>query len=582
MAEGNQVKQNIEKVWFLGEFKLACSGPASFVQFQQMTRPIAAPAGSHRPFYRQWAWWCTLVVLVLIACIRLRLLEFPLERDEGEYAYTGQLMLQGVPPYHLVYNMKFPGTYAAYAVIMALFGQTPAGIHLGVLCVTTLTALMLYGIGRRWVNEPAGIVAATTYAALAASPQLLGLAGHATHFCALFVTAGLCFLWPVGRNLNWKNAVAGGFLFGLAVLMKQHAAVFCLWGLGVLVVNGWRQYETSAAKRLLPCAAFCFGVALPLLLTGLILWHAGVFGPFWFWTISYAGAYVSEVPWSLAPRLFFHGVSQIIPNTILLWLVAAAGLGLVWWPGRFRTVRLPLSSLVVISFLAVCPGFYFRMHYFLLMLPAVALCAAWAVNAVDQLWLQSSSSAKTISWPVRAYGLVLAVTIFANRETWFQATPAQAAAKIYGGNPFTESEMVSAFIRTNSPPGARVAVLGSEPQIYFLSHRHAATGYIYMYPLMEPQLFADRMQQEMIREIEAADPEYVVTVLVAGSWLPRPESDTRLLDWWSQAYVTNFTLAGVVVMDPPRESRYFLGPNITNYQGLPDCGLAIFQRKALK
>jgi hypothetical protein len=174
---------------------------------------------------------------------------------------------------------------------------------------------------------------------------------------------------------------------------------------------------------------------------------------------------------------------------------------------------------------------------------------------------------------------VLAVTVFANREIWFQATPAQAAAKIYPGNPFIESAVASAFIRTNSPPGARVAVLGSEPQIYFLSHLHSATGYIYMYPLMEPQPFADRMQQQMIREIESNDPEYVVTVYVTGSWLPRPDSDTRLLDWWSQSYMTNFTPAGVVAMNPSGESQYFLGPNIANYQRLPESGLAIFRRK---
>ena len=52
-------------------------------------------------------------VLGLMAVVRLRLLNFSLERDEGEYAYAGQLMLQGIPPYELAYNMKFPGTYAA-------------------------------------------------------------------------------------------------------------------------------------------------------------------------------------------------------------------------------------------------------------------------------------------------------------------------------------------------------------------------------------------------------------------------------------------------------------------------------------
>ena len=46
-----------------------------------------------------------------------------------------------------------------------------------------------------------------------------------------------------------------------------------------------------------------------------------------------------------------------------------------------------------------------------------------------------------------------------------------------------------------------MAVLGSEPEIYFLARRHSATGYIYTYGLMEAQPFARRMQDEMIREI---------------------------------------------------------------------------------
>jgi hypothetical protein len=63
--------------------------------------------------------WCALVVIVsaLVIAIRIRLLGIPLERDEGEHAYAGQLMLQGIPASKFAYNMKFPGTYAAYAVI---------------------------------------------------------------------------------------------------------------------------------------------------------------------------------------------------------------------------------------------------------------------------------------------------------------------------------------------------------------------------------------------------------------------------------------------------------------------------------
>jgi hypothetical protein len=55
------------------------------------------------------AWiFLAVIVLGLVIVIRIRLLGIPLERDEGEYAYAGQLMLQGIPPYEFAYNMKLP------------------------------------------------------------------------------------------------------------------------------------------------------------------------------------------------------------------------------------------------------------------------------------------------------------------------------------------------------------------------------------------------------------------------------------------------------------------------------------------
>src|SRR5271167_2946872 len=112
-----------------------------------MTNNPAAPPPSW--LKRHWGLLIVVAVVLLMAAVRFRTRDFFLERDEGEYAYAGQLMLQGVPPYQLAYNMKFPGTYAAYALIMGLFGQTPAGIHFGILCMTTLTALMLSWLGKK-------------------------------------------------------------------------------------------------------------------------------------------------------------------------------------------------------------------------------------------------------------------------------------------------------------------------------------------------------------------------------------------------------------------------------------------------
>jgi hypothetical protein len=79
------------------------------------------------PQTNRWCWVALIIMLLFMTAVRWRLLEIPLERDEGEYAYAGQLMLAGIPLYAEIYNMKLPGTYAAYALIEAVFGQTVAG-----------------------------------------------------------------------------------------------------------------------------------------------------------------------------------------------------------------------------------------------------------------------------------------------------------------------------------------------------------------------------------------------------------------------------------------------------------------------
>src|SRR5881227_764956 len=120
--------------------------------------------------------WGILAIIVfgLVVAIRIRLLAIPLERDEGEYAYAGQLMLQGIPPYKLAYNMKFPGTYAAYAAIMSVFGQTTIGIRLGLLVVNAATIVLIFFLGRRLMNSTGGIAAAASYSVLSVSPSVLG------------------------------------------------------------------------------------------------------------------------------------------------------------------------------------------------------------------------------------------------------------------------------------------------------------------------------------------------------------------------------------------------------------------------
>src|SRR5207245_8892450 len=126
--------------------------------------------------------------------IRLRLLGTPLDRDGGEYAYFGQLLLQGIPPYAQAYNCRMPGIYAVYALMLAAFGQTPAGIHLGLLVVNVVTIALLFLVVRRRFDTRVAVVAAVTFAGLSLSPRLLSTAAYAEHFVLPPVLAGLLVL----------------------------------------------------------------------------------------------------------------------------------------------------------------------------------------------------------------------------------------------------------------------------------------------------------------------------------------------------------------------------------------------------
>ena len=69
-------------------------------------KPSSAP---YQPALRACAWILLAATVLAVLVARVRLAGLPLERDEGEYAYGGQLLLLGVAPYKLAYSMKLPG-----------------------------------------------------------------------------------------------------------------------------------------------------------------------------------------------------------------------------------------------------------------------------------------------------------------------------------------------------------------------------------------------------------------------------------------------------------------------------------------
>ena len=520
---------------------------------EKISRPVR-PAG----FLRHSPWILLFLTVFVVAAVRWRLREMPLERDEGEYAYAGQLMLQGIPPYKLAYNMKLPGTYASYAAIMAVFGQSPSGIHLGFALVNAAAIVLVFFCGRRLLDEWAGVAAAVTYALTSLSVSVLGLQAHATHFVVLPALGALFIFLQASISGKLRSLFASGFLFGVAFVMKQHGVMFGVFGLFYLVWVRARvqrdQFAWSKIRaRSVPfdrvkygreLSVFAAGLALPYLLVCLFLGLAGVFHQFIFWTVQYANQYVSAVPLGNRSELFRDAVNVVASPNIMFWILAGLGGILMWGEKRLGKQKILLTALLICSCLSISIGFYFREHYFVLLLPALSLLAGVAVSRGVFLLKQSRTAERFLAAPTLGLFLIGVVsTVVSQGEVWLGLSPVKACRQIYGSSLFPQAVAIGDYLRTNSAPTATIAVLGSEPEIYFYSRRHSATGYIYMYPLMEAQEYAQKMQEEAIHEIESARPEYVVFVKEPHSWLRSAGSKENLFEWWPAYRAAHYELA---------------------------------------
>ena len=482
----------------------------------------AVPGADGR--YRFIPWMLVSIAVLFSVAVRIRLLGIPLERDEGEYAYGGQLLLHGIPPYKLVYSMKYPGIYAAYAAIMAVFGQTITGIHLGLMLVNIASIVMVYLLGKRLFSTTAGVAAAAAYALITLEEYGFGTQAHATHFVVLAALGGTLLLLRGMESRRWYTVLLSGVLFGIAVLMKQHGALFVVFGFSYLAWDGYTRRRDAWLSTVKDLAIFVGGVSTPLVLTGVALWRAGVFDKFWFWTFTYARTYVQERPLSMGVLAFTNNFPGIVEPNIAIWLIALLGLLLIWWRKKDRISAIFLSVFLVFSCLAVCPGLYFREHYFLLMLPAVALLAGAAIGIAGNQWPRVSFLIYGV------FGVALVFSVLQQRMFLFQMSPVEIARDRYAANPFPEAIEIANYIRKHTEKDARIAVIGSEPEIPFYAQRINASGHIYMYGLMEVQPYAVTMQKEFIHEVEMAQPEYVVFVTSTSSWLRMKKSPTEIFE----------------------------------------------------
>jgi hypothetical protein len=537
------------------------------------TSPV--PAKRSIDFYL----WGTALIIVCISLIRLRLINVPLERDEGEYAYMGKLVLNSLLPYKDAYNMKLPGTYFMYALIMSIFGKTTAGIHTGFLVMNAATMFVLFVAFRKLYSSSIAFFASCAYGLMALSGSVLGFAAHATHFVSFFVAMAIFFLAKFYQAQSMLFSFLTGLMFGLSFLMKQQAIFFLAFGgLAVLL--------PSLLKKPIPFATiarqggvYSFGAVLPYLLVLLLFKSTGAFNKFWFWTIQYAGKYASGLSFTQGQHTFRASFDPMWKEFGFLWLLFFAGLGLVFLTRFSLKQKLIATGFAFFAFLTVCPGFYFRQHYFVSFLPAIGLLAAIGVSSIAS-FLAPVIKVKNLSFLLPVLFVLCFIAVLAKgSDYYFQSAPEEISKRYYGSNPFVESVEVADFIEQNSIPLDKVAVLGSEPQIYFYSDRLAATGYLYTYPLVENHSYNKQMQEEMIAEVEKVKPKFIVYCNVEFSWLYHAGAPRLIYEWAEQYLKQHYDVVGVADEISSEQTIYKWNEEAKTYIPAGSDFLKVYKRK---
>jgi hypothetical protein len=204
--------------------------------------------------------------------------------------------------------------------------------------------------------------------------------------------------------------------------------------------------------------------------------------------------------------------------------------------------------------------------------------AGIAINSIAQLFSKVDSVALRKATPALLALAIIFQSVYKQRVFLFRLSPEQVSKMTYGANPFPESLRIADYIKRHTSPDESIAILGSEPQIYFYSRRRSATKYTTTYPIMGNHKYARQMHEEMIQDIETAQPKFLLFVNARTSWLAGPESEKLIFDWFERYCRQYYTQVGIVDVWRRKPTIYRWGRDAAKYPPGSKSWIAVFRK----
>jgi Dolichyl-phosphate-mannose-protein mannosyltransferase len=519
-------------------------------------------------------------IILLVSFLRLLHLGFPLERDEGEFGYIAQEMLRGVPMYESAYTQKLPGTYLCYALFLGVFGQSITAIHVGLLLVNVLIMVFIFLTLRETHSGRAGCIGALVFGVMALSPTVFGFAAHATFFVALFAVAGLYALLHARQRDGAWLFFWSGLCLGLAFLMKQPGIFFAPLAVVLLAADHLLLKPRRPARFARQAVALVTGALAPTLVTAVYYAAIGRLSLLWFWAFQFASGFGRDVDTAELVQGFLAMTKRVVTGFELLWILPLVGLVVMLRDRALGRDRYLYATFAAGCVLSIVPGFHFLPHYCITVLPAVALLVGALLGAMERRDVESGRGFGLAAsvWALTILGLAIGV---AKHDQFYFGRESDLAQsrRIYLVNPFAESIEIGEYLRSHTTPEDRIAILGSETQIFFYSQRRSVSRFVNAYFLTADHPRNREMQWEFIHDIERGRPKYLLVVNLPTSWLFQPNSPQDILGWGNAYIPAKYEVEGVLTVS--REGNVLKWGADARGKSPPPSGLYVEIRRRL-
>jgi hypothetical protein len=430
--------------------------------------------------------------MLLVTLVRCPSLEQPFDNDSGANAYHARLIGAGEPLYgthHSAHHL--PGIQYTYALAFLLFGDSVWAVKFLLIPWTIVTAYLVYRLGLLVMDRVTGLLAAIFYVILTTHLGLTGTTAQTELFANLPRLAAILVLifLVVGRAEPWKFILVGllsaiAFLYKAVYLSPLGVAGF------VLLVELWQDRTIPGAWRLTIRRGLWVGLGF---LGGLfiVITYFGLLGllPRFLLVFSLGQQYVdfrntNPIYSQLWPLFPFWTLAA---NNAVLLIFSLAGLSMML---IHKTVRSSMAFYVVIwylfSFVEATATRILFAHYYLLMVPPLALLAAWFLlrlyrDTMERAQINGRFYANTLL--IGLLAITLSLSIAGNYQYYKHYVRYRLGQASYDeflilgwpgiGLQLVQVQELADYLQERTAPTDRIYYWSGNVQLYYLANRRA-------------------------------------------------------------------------------------------------------------